>query len=96
MFGLALRLSRGIVIDDTVFHSEIECQSFQGSCPLDEEPSVADNTEDNTDVSEDEDSEQRHTDMRARVYTDDVVVHSEESAFLFLIMETFISLLIVF
>ena len=32
------------------FHSETECQSFQGSCPLDEEPSVADNTEDNTDV----------------------------------------------
>ena len=87
-------MSRGIVIDDTVFHSETECQSFQGSCPLDEEPSVADNTEDNTDVSEDEDSEQRHTDMRE--CTDDIVVQSEESAFLFLIMETFISLLMVF
>ena len=85
-----------------MFHSETECQSFQGSCPLDEEPSVADTTEDNTDVSEDEntehadeDNEQRHTDKRE--CTDDVVVvQSEESAFLFLIMETFISLLMIF
>ena len=52
-----------------MFHSETECQSFQGSCPLDEEPSVADNTKDNTYVCEDEnaeradeDSEQSHTD----------------------------------
>jgi hypothetical protein len=54
------------LIDDNEFHSGTECESCQGNCTPDKQPSLPDNMEENVGaVSEecrDEDSEQEHSD----------------------------------